>query len=367
MTGNSFGVLFNVTTWGESHGKAVGCVVDGCPSGLELTLEDVQKELDRRRPGQSSITTQRGEEDKVDILSGLFENKTLGTPIAMLIQNKDADSSKYLPIKDMPRPGHGDYTWLKKFGFTDWRGGGRGSGRETVGRVAAGAVAKKLLSKTLGVEVIGYAREIAGLKAEGEVDLKRVGELRDIVESNAVRCFDLRKAKEMEVRIREAKGDGDSVGGVVEAVALNVPAGFGEPVFDKLDADLAKALMSIPAVKGVEVGGGFHLAGVKGGESNDGFILRGGEIETKTNNCGGILGGISDGMPIIVRVAIKPTPSISKKQNTVNLKTMKEEEILVEGRHDPCIVPRAVPVVEAMIALVLADHGLRNGAIPRRL
>ncbi|MFH1789105.1 MAG: chorismate synthase [Candidatus Altiarchaeota archaeon] len=362
---NTFGKAFRVTTWGESHGKAVGCVVDGCPSNLELTLDDIQTELDRRRPGQSSVSTSRAEDDAVEILSGVFEGKTLGTPISMLVANRDADSSKYEAIRNTPRPGHADFTWREKFGHVDWRGGGRASARETVGRVAAGAVAKALLDK-FGVSTVGFARSIAGITTDEEFDatLKGFG---DLVDSNSVRCPDPAKAKEMEDAVLAAKAHGDSVGGIIESVSIGVPAGIGEPVFDKLDAELAKALMSIPAVKGVEVGGGFGLSSLRGSEANDAFVFEGGKIRLASNHCGGILGGISTGMPIIVRAAVKPTASVAAKQKTVNLETRKASEIRVTGRHDPCIVPRAVPVVEAMVNLVLADHMMRSGAIPRRL
>ena len=363
---NTFGKIFRVTTHGESHGRAIGCVVDGCPSGLELSEEDIQKELDRRKPGQSDVTTPRGEEDKVEILSGVFDGRTLGTPISLLICNKDVDSSKYEELKNKPRPGHGDFTWREKFGHVDWRGGGRGSARETAMRVAAGAIAKKLLGKS-GIEILAYAREIAGVGVDLDFNEKEIAKYRDIIESNSVRTIDPGKAKEMENAVLKAKKDGDSVGGVIEIAALGVPAGLGEPVFYKLDASIACALMSIPAVKGVEIGKGFGLAAMKGSEANDEFIVKEGKVKTITNNCGGILGGISDGMPIIARVAVKPTSSISRKQRTVDLGNMGGAEIEIKGRHDPCIVPRAVPVCEAMMALVLADLALIQGLIPKRL
>ncbi len=358
---NTFGRLFRVTSWGESHGSAVGCVVDGCPSGMELDQGEIQRELDRRRPGQNSIVTPRAEEDKVEILSGIFEGKTLGTPISMLIRNSDTDSSRYEIIKDTPRPGHGDLTWRQKFGHVDWRGGGRSSARETVARVAAGAVARKLL-QTAGINILAHSKEIGGIKADNvDVNLDNVDRIRNRIESNPVRSLD--NAREMENAILSAKEDNDSVGGIVEAIALGVPPGLGEPVFHKLDADIAAAMMGIPAVKGVEIGAGFQLAGVKGSEANDEFIIDGDKVRTSTNNCGGILGGISNGMPIVVRIVIKPTSSIGREQRTVNLKTMEETTIKVEGRHDPCIVPRAVPVVEAMLSLVLTDHSLLAGFI----
>ncbi|MBU4202220.1 MAG: chorismate synthase [Candidatus Altiarchaeota archaeon] len=361
MTMNTFGRLFRVTTWGESHGSAIGCVVDGCPSGLELKQEEIQAELDRRRPGQSSIVTPRAEEDRVEILSGIFEGRSLGSPISMLIQNRDVDSSKYEAIKDTPRPGHGDLTWREKFGHVDWRGGGRNSARETAARVAAGAVGKKLL-QTAGISIIAHSKEIGGIKADGvEVNSNNIDEIKKKIESNPVRALD--RADEMEKAILAAREDSDSVGGIVEAVALGVPPGLGEPLSHKLDAEIAAAMMGIPAVKGVEIGAGFELVKMKGSEANDEFIIDDDKVRTSTNNCGGILGGISNGMPIVIRVAIKPTSSIGKEQKTVNLATMEGATIMVGGRHDPCIVPRAVPVVEAMLALVLADHSLLAGTI----
>jgi chorismate synthase len=368
MSSNTFGKEFCVTTWGESHGPAVGCVVDGCPAGLGITREDIQEELDKRKPGQSDIVTSRKEADQVEVLSGVFENKTLGTPISLLIKNEDVDSSKYREFKDKVRPGHADLTWQAKFGLRDWRGGGRASARETVGRVAGAAIAKKLLREALGVEVLAYTKEIGGIVAKD----MRIEDLdhckcREIVSLNPIKALDLERAKEMEEEIRFVKERGDSVGGIIECVVLGVPAGLGEPVFDKLNADLAKAVCSIPAVKGVEFGLGFELARMKGSEANDEFVLKKGKIQTKTNRAGGILGGISDGMPIVLRVAIKPTSSISKEQMTVDMKKKKLAKLKIEGRHDPCVVPRAVPIVEAMVALVLADHGLRSGLIPRKL
>lgn len=358
MTGSMFGQVFRLTTFGESHGLAVGVVVDGCPSGLELSVDEIQAELDRRRPGQSAVTTQRREEDKVEVLSGVFEGKTTGAPIAMVVYNRDVDSSAYLEIKDKPRPNHADLTYALKYGHYDWRGGGRASGRETVGRVAAGAIAKKLLSM-LGVEILGHVIEVHGIRA-GEVG---VAEIRSNVEKNPVRCANLRAAKHMEEEILEAKEKGDSVGGVVELLALNVPPGLGEPVFDKLDGDIAKALMSVGAVKGVEIGAGFEASRKFGSENNDPIALEKGRVVTLTNNSGGILGGISNGMPIIARAAVKPTSSIAREQMTVDLKRMEETTITVKGRHDPCIVPRVLPVCEAMLAITLADHALRAGLI----
>jgi chorismate synthase len=368
MSSNTIGKEFCVTTWGESHGSAVGCVVDGCPAGLGVTLEDIQKELDKRKPGQSDVMTSRGEKDKVEILSGIFEGKTIGTPISMIVQNKDVDSSKYKAFKDKPRPSHADFTWQAKFGIRDWRGGGRASARETVGRVAGAAIAKKLLAETLKTEVFAHTRQVGQIVAK-EMKIESLGacQCREVVYSNPIRALDLELAKEMEEDIRKAKSEGDSLGGVVECIALGVPAGLGEPVFDKLTADLAKAVCSIPAVKGIEFGLGFELASMKGSEANDQFTVKKGKVMTKTNRAGGISGGISNGMPIVLRVAFKPTASIGKEQETIDLKKKKSVKIKIEGRHDPCIVPRAVPIVESMVALVLADHGIRSGLIPRSL
>ncbi|HTX44458.1 MAG TPA: chorismate synthase [Methanocella sp.] len=354
---NTFGRLFRLTTFGESHGPAVGAVVDGCPAGLELNEKDVQAELDKRRPGQSAVSSKRSEPDRVEILSGLFEGRTTGAPIAMLIRNVDVDSSAYEDIKDLLRPGHADHGYLAKYGFRDYRGGGRSSGRETAGRVMGGAVAKKLLSLK-GIGVHAHTASIYDVRA-GNVTLE---EMIKNTYTNSVRCADLSIIGAMEEAILMAKRAGDSVGGTVEVVATGVPPGLGEPVFGKLDACLASALMGIGAVKGVEIGLGFGSATIRGSEMTDEFLMDGG-IRTYTNNAGGILGGISTGMPIVCRVAVKPTPSISKPQRTVNVKTMEAAVIEIKGRHDPSIVPRAVPVVEAMVALVLADHMLLGGRI----
>jgi len=358
MSGNTFGKAFRLTTFGESHGPAVGAVVDGCPAGLELGENDIQQELEKRRPGQSAVSTKRAEPDHVEILSGVFEGKTTGAPIAMLIRNVDVDSSAYTDIKDLLRPGHADQGYFEKYGFRDYRGGGRSSGRETAGRVMGGAIAKKLLSLK-GVHVYAHTTSIYDVRA-GDVTLD------DIIAntySNTVRTADLSVVKEMEEAILMAKRDGDSVGGTVEAVAVGVPPGLGEPVFGKLDADLAGALMGIGAVKGVEIGLGFKASSLRGGEMNDEFHMENGEIKAITNNAGGILGGISNGMPIVCRIAVKPTPSISRPQRTVNVKTMEDAVIEITGRHDPSIVPRVVPVIEAMVSLVLADHMLMGGRI----
>jgi len=353
--GNTFGKAFSITTWGESHGPAVGVVIDGCPPGLELSEADIQHELDRRRPGQSEISTPRKEEDKVEIVSGLFEGKTTGTPIAMLVRNRDADSSTYDRIKNTPRPGHADYTYQVKYGIRDHRGGGRSSARETIGRVAAGAVAKKILARH-GIEILAHVIELGGIRASPVT----VDDIRSIVESNPVRCADPEAARLMLERVKQARGAKDSVGGVVEILALGVPPGLGEPVFDKLDADLAGALMGIGAVKGVEIGAGFSAATMTGSQMNDPFDIQNGRVVCSTNNAGGILGGISSGETIICRIAVKPTPSIARPQNTVDMSDMSRTEIIIEGRHDPTIPPRIVPVAEAMMALVLADHILRS-------
>ncbi|MEA2074321.1 MAG: chorismate synthase [Euryarchaeota archaeon] len=351
MSGNSFGKIFRVTTWGESHGEAMGVVVDGCPSGLELSEADIQYELDRRKPGVSEITTERKESDEVKILSGVFEGKTLGTPISMLVWNKDVDSSPYEALKHIARPGQADFSYQLKYGIRDYRGGGRASGRETVARVAAGAIAKKILASQ-AIQIIGHVVEIGGIRAR-KVSIE---EITGNAESNAVRCADLEAARRMEALIKSAKDEGDSVGGIVEVLALGVPAGLGEPVFDKLDAELAKALMSIGAVKGVEIGAGFEAARLKGSEMNDEFYIKEGRIRTRTNNAGGILGGISTGEPVICRIAVKSTSSIAKPQRSVDMKKMEEVELRIKGRHDPCICPRIVPVAEAMVALVLVDY-----------
>lgn len=359
MSGNTFGTIFKITTWGESHGRAVGVVVDGCPAGLDLAAEDIQIELDRRRPGQSRASTQRKEEDRVEILSGLFEGKTTGTPISMIVWNKDADSSAYDAIRNKPRPGHADYAYQAKYGLRDHRGGGRASARETVGRVAAGAIARKLLSQE-GIEICGCVIELGGIRAA--IPEVPISELRSLTESNPVRSPDLGAAEKMLSHLDEVRQEGDSLGGVVEIIAKGVPAGLGEPVFDKLDGDLARALMSLGAVKAVEIGAGSKSACMRGSEMNDPLAIKDGQVYFESNNAGGILGGISTGQPIVCRIAVKPTPSISRKQRTVDLPSGKAAEIEIKGRHDPSIPPRIVPVAEAMVALVLADHLLRQRA-----
>ena len=359
---NTFGQMFRITTWGESHGRAVGVVIDGCPSGLEICEEDINQELRRRRPGFSEITSRRREEDKVEILSGVFEGLTLGTPISLLVWNTDINSSPYEKIKHLIRPGHADYTYQVKYGLRDWRGGGRASARETAGRVAGGAIAKKLIG-LFGVEVLAHTIEIAGVRAE-RVEYEK---LKQNVERSEIRCGDRQAEKEMIKKIMIARKEGDSVGGIVEIIVRNPPAGIGEPVFLKLDAYLSMAVMSIGAVKGVEFGEGFEVARKKGSEVNDEPYIDNGRIRFRTNRAGGILGGISTGEDIIMRVAVKPTPSISKIQRTVNIETWTEEDITVEGRHDPCIVPRIIPVLEAMTSIVLADCMMMQGIIPRKL
>lgn len=350
MAGSTFGQVFKIATWGESHGGGIGVVVDGCPAGLALKESDIQKELDRRKTGQSKVTTTRKEGDKVRIMSGVFKGKTMGTPISMWVENHDVDSSKYELIKDLYRPGHADYTYQMKYGMRDYRGGGRASARETAGRVAAGAIAKKLLARHK-IKVIGYTRQIGPLRAK-KIDFREI-------ERNIIRCPDKAVTDKMIDHIMKVRKKGDSAGGVVEVIAQGVPAGLGEPVFDKLDADLAKAVMGIPAVKGVEIGVGFEAAEMLGSECNDAFVVKGKKISTRTNHAGGILGGISNGEDIVLRLVMKPTSSINKTQDTVTLKG-KKATISVEGRHDPCICPRAVPIAEAMVALTLIDHLLRQ-------
>ena len=345
MAGNIFGELFKVTTFGESHGPAIGLVIDGVPSQLPLSESDIQVDLDRRRPGQSKITTQRKESDTVEILSGVFEGKTTGTPLAMLIRNEDQRSKDYSNIKDLFRPGHADYTYLAKYGFRDYRGGGRSSGRETACRVAAGAVAKKILVKHK-VKIIAYTLAVGDIYAQ-KIDYS-------VIEKNLVRAPDMAASEKMIRLIEEVRKDGDSIGGILEAVINNCPAGLGDPAFDKLNSRLAAALMSIATVKGIEFGAGFKVARMRGSENNDVFTAKGGKVSTKTNNSGGILGGISSGEPIVLRVALKPPSSIAKFQKTVTT-DFKETDVQVKGRHDPCLCPRVVPVVEAMIALTLVD------------
>lgn len=367
---NTFGEIFRITTFGESHGEAIGVVVDGCPSGIEISDQNIQQELDKRKPGQNEISTRRKEEDVVEILSGIFEGKTLGTPIAMIIHNKDVCSADYDELKFKLRPGHADFTYREKFGIVDHRGGGRSSARETACRVAAGAIAKKIL-KMANVEIFGYTTEIAGIMSNisyyKNFDVHNLEEYRKMIEKSDVRCIDVEQGRLMKEKILYAKEEYDSVGGIIEILALNVPSGIGEPIYNKLSARLAFALMSIPAVKGIEIGRGFEFSKMKGCEANDEFCIIGAKkISTKTNNCGGILGGISDGMPIVARLAIKPTSSIGKLQNTVDTERIKNTTIQVKGRHDPCIVPRAVIIAESMMAIALVDLMIIANSIPRK-
>ncbi|MGD0176231.1 MAG: chorismate synthase [Candidatus Bathyarchaeia archaeon] len=364
MADSSFGKDFHVMVFGESHGPAVAVVVDGCPAGLQLTTDDIQFELERRMPPDPNLTSARREKDEVLILSGVFEGYTTGAPVALLAWNKDVRSQDYDKLKFVARPGHADYPTRIKFGgFNDLRGGGRASGRMTVPITMAGAIAKKLL-RTLGVEVFAHTVQIHTIKVERQLPSETI---KRNAYSNSVRCADPENAEEMKEAIMKIRSEGDSFGGVVECIAEGMPPGVGEPFFDSLDADLAKVAFSIPAVKGFEVGLGFQASAVKGSENNDSYTVRKGRIETLTNNAGGILGGLSNGMPIVVRVAFKPPSSIPKKQKTVNLKEMQDTTVQVTGRHDPCIVPKAVPVVEAAVAIVLIDHCLRAGKIPRVL
>ena len=349
MSGNSFGNSFIVTTFGESHGVALGCVIDGCPPGLDLCEEDIQKELDKRKPGSSKYTTQRKEDDEVEILSGVFEGKTTGTPIGLLIRNKDQKSKDYDDLKDVFRPSHADYVYSKKYGFRDHRGGGRSSARETAMRVAAGAVAKKYLIERLNISVTGYLSQIGSIKINS-IDLSEIN-------NNPFFCPDKNVLKDIENLIDKLRKEGDSVGAKIEVVVSNLPVGLGEPVFDKLEADLAKGLMSINAVKGFEVGKGFDLVSAKGSESRDEMSPDG----YLSNNSGGISGGISTGQDVNVSIVLKPTSSINKEGQTIN-SSGESQQIQVKGRHDPCVGVRATPIAEAMTALVIMDHFLRNRA-----
>jgi chorismate synthase len=352
-----FGHLFRISTWGESHGGGVGVVVDGCPPRLALTEADIQPDLDRRRPGQSKITTPRKESDTVQILSGTFEGRTLGTPISMWVKNEDQRPEAYTEMATKFRPSHADYTYFAKFGIRAWPGGGRSSARETIGRVAAGAIAKKLLRERHGVEVLAYVSQVQRVRAEVNPDRVRA---RDI-ESNIVRCPDPDAAGKMIRLIEKARKAGDSVGGIVEGVARGVPAGWGEPVFDRLEADLGKAMLSLPASKGFEIGSGFGGILMTGREHNDAFRSKGGKVHTVTNRSGGVQGGISNGETIYFRVAFKPVATVMHEQDTVDIE-FKNTTLKARGRHDPCVLPRAVPMVEAMTALVLIDHALRHEA-----
>lgn len=354
MSGSSFGDLFRISTFGESHGGSVGVVIDGCPAGLSLSESDIQPELDRRKPGQSHITTPRSEQDTIKIFSGTFEGKTTGTPIMMMAINKDAHSEDYNHLKDIFRPSHADYTYLKKYGIRDWRGSGRASARETLARVAAGAVAKKYLFEKHNIEFLSYVEQVSSIKSN--IDYKTV--TLSMVESNIVRCPDATAADDMIRLIEKVKDEGDSIGGVIRGIIKNVPAGLGEPVFDKLHADLGKAMLSINAVKGFEIGSGFEGVKLLGSQHNDPFIIQNGKVRTERNNAGGVLGGISTGEDILFRVAFKPVATISKEQKTVTT-SGEAASLKAFGRHDPCVLPRAVPIVDAMAALVVIDHYLR--------
>ncbi len=353
--GNSFGNLFRITTWGESHGGGVGVVVDGCPPRLDLLESDIQPDLDRRRPGQSSIVTPRQEADRVQILSGTFEGKTIGTPISMLVKNEDARSGAYSEMATKFRPSHADYTYQAKFGIRNWQGGGRTSARETIGRVAGGAVAKKILREQFGVEILAYVKQVQRISATVDFNSVKFEE----IESNIVRCPDQPSAERMIRLIEKMRKAGDSVGGIIECVARGVPPGWGEPVFDRLEADLGKAMLSLPASKAFEIGSGFGGILLTGLQHNDAFRMRGGKVRTVTNNSGGIQGGISNGEPIFFRVAFKPVATVMREQDTVDT-NFKNTTLKGRGRHDPCVLPRAVPMVEAMAALVLVDHALRQ-------
>ena len=358
MAGNTIGSIFRVTTWGESHGEALGAVVDGCPPGLDLDEADIQQALDRRKPSTNVASTTRKESDTVEILSGVFEGKTTGTPVSLIIKNADAKSSSYDELKDVFRPGQGDFTYLQKYGIRDWRGGGRASGRETAARVAAGAIAAKIIAQA-GIDVIAYTQAIGSIGIDrGKMPSDK--NLVKAVRGNFLFCPDADAAAKMEKKIAAVRKKGDSLGGVVEIIVRGCPVGLGEPVFDKIDADLAKALMSIGSVKAVEIGDGFAMADMQGSETNDQMTKKG----FKTNHAGGILAGITNGNKIVLRTYCKPIPSISIPQQTIDSQG-KERIIEIQGRHDICVLPRIVPVCEAMVSIVLADHLLRQRAISK--
>lgn len=358
MAGNSFGQLFRITTFGESHGGGVGVVVDGVPPGLALSPADIQAQLDRRKPGQSDITTPRKEEDEIQILSGVFEGKTTGTPIMILAFNKDVRSHDYNNLKDLYRPSHADFTYEKKYGFRDWRGSGRASARETLGRVAGGAIALKYLREHLGIEILSYVEQVGHIATTIDPHLVSASQ----VEATIVRCPDPNIAGEMIDLIRELQKDGDSIGGIIRGVIRNVPVGLGEPVFDKLHADLGKAILSINAVKGFDIGLGFNAVHLRGSQHNDPFEVREGSVRVSApNNAGGVLGGISSGETITFRAAFKPVATIAKEQRTATVDA-QPTTLAASGRHDPCVLPRAVPIVDAMAALVIMDHYLRHKA-----
>jgi chorismate synthase len=355
---NTFGHLFRVTTWGESHGMAIGAVVDGCPPQLPLGEADIQPDLDRRAPGQSHLVTQRKESDTVRILSGVFEGRTLGTPISLLIPNEDMRPGDYRDVQEKYRPSHADYTYDAKYGIRDWRGGGRTSARETAGRVAAGAIARKLLAVRWGVEIVAWVSKVGSLVAEADVETVT----RAAVDRTPIRCPDPALAERMIAAVEAARKDGDSLGGIVSCALRGCPAGWGEPVFDRLEADLARAVMSLPASKGFEIGSGFAGTDLTGRQHNDEFYMDGDRVRTRTNRSGGVQGGIANGETIHFRVAFKPTATIMREQRTVSVRH-QDTTLTGRGRHDPCVLPRAVPMVEAMAALALADHALRHEAI----
>jgi chorismate synthase len=356
---SQFGALFRVSTWGESHGGGVGAIIDGCPPRIAISADEIQADLDRRRPGQSEIVTQRAEEDRVEILSGVFDGLTLGTPISLMVRNKDARPEAYREMESAFRPSHADYTYQAKYGIRNWQGGGRASARETVGRVAAAAVAKKVLcQKVGGFEVVAFVKSIHRIDATIDPATVKLSD----VEQSIVRCPDPDAASRMIDWIKTMRKEGNSVGGVIECVIRGVPSGLGEPVFDKLEADLAKAMLSLPATRGFEIGSGFGATRMTGAEHNDLFEMREGRVRTRTNFSGGVQGGISNGEDIIFRVAFKPTATISRAQETVTV-SGEPTELAARGRHDPCVVPRAVPIVEAMATLVICDHLLRHAAI----
>jgi len=356
--GNTFGQLFRVTTWGESHGAGIGAVIDGCPPLLPLSEADIQPDLDRRAPGQSALVTQRRESDTVRIVSGVFDGRTLGTPIGLVIPNEDMRPGDYREVREKYRPSHADYTYEAKYGTRDWRGGGRTSARETAGRVAAGAVARKLLAMRHGVEIVAWVSQVAHLHAECDPEAVTRRE----VDATAVRCPDGEMASKMIAAIEVARKDGNSLGGVVSCAVRGCPPGWGEPVFDRLEADLAKGMLSLPASKGFEVGSGFAGTRLTGREHNDEFYMDGDRVRTRSNRSGGVQGGITNGETVYFRVAFKPTATIMSEQRTVSVQH-EETTIAGRGRHDPCVLPRAVPMVEAMAALVLADHALRHQAV----
>lgn len=354
---NSFGKLFTITTWGESHGGGIGVVVDGCPPGLPLSEADIQPALDRRRPGQSAIVTPRKETDTVTIISGVYEGRTTGTPIAMTVPNADQRPQAYEEMREKFRPSHADFTYQHKYGLRDPNGGGRSSARETVGRVAAGAIAQKILQLNGQIEIAAFVSRVHDIEMPPLAEFPAL----ETIEANPVRCPHPETAEKMIERIKEVRKQGDSVGGVIECRVRNLPIGLGEPVFDRLEADLAKAMLSLPATKGFEIGSGFSGTFLKGSEHNDPFTVRNGKVRTQSNRAGGVLGGISSGEELVFRVAFKPTATILQKQETVDLQG-RETELMGRGRHDPCVVPRAVPIVESMAALVLVDHWMRHHA-----